>query len=86
MTHDDRPRWITRLGENRLPDTIHSCGIIGHDHTPQAPEVVPRSQCWDEHTYRMLNGHHCVSRCDCESAPGRPGAVLRQAGRRWRAK
>jgi hypothetical protein len=43
----------------------------GYAHDPQTgevaqgAEVVPRSACFDDHTYLMLNGLHSAYRCDC---------------------
>ena len=44
------------------------CGQL---HDPSTDEVapgaerVPRGQCYDDHTYLMLNGLHAADRCDC---------------------
>jgi len=32
---------------------------------PDWREIVPRSACFDEHTYLMLNGLHRSDFCDC---------------------
>jgi hypothetical protein len=44
------------------------CGSAHDPETEEvAPgaEVVPRSACWDDHTYLMLNGLHSADHCDC---------------------
>jgi hypothetical protein len=64
--------WFERLRkrQHKQPANLrHS--FYGHHEGVEWTETVPRSACYDDHTYLMLNGLHPADQCECDPTPRR---------------